>query len=344
MRLSSLLPFLAVAIAAPSEKKLAPLNAANGKTLPDLYIVKLHDGSAMSGASSAMALLEEEPSAVYDILFKGFAVKMSPETLEKVRAHHDVEYIDHDGLGEAAVEPGWNETETISYDKMTQKDAPWGLGRISSKSPGASEYYYHSSAGEGTCSYILDSGIDIKHADFEDRAIFGKKFAGGVQGDKMGHGTHCAGSVGGKISGVAKKTKLIDVKIISDNNSVQWSHLISAVEYVVGDSLDCPKGKFINLSIQGGTTKSANDACTAAVKKGVFVGTAAGNSSKDAAQSSPGSADDVCNTGATDNKDAKASFSNYGAKLAIWAPGVAIMSAKPGGGMVCFFLFLLSFF
>ncbi|CEJ83010.1 hypothetical protein VHEMI03044 [[Torrubiella] hemipterigena] len=336
MRLSSLIPFLAVAAAAPSEKRLAPINTGYGNIMPDHYIVKLFDGSAVRGASSAMALLDEEPSHVYERVMRGFAAKISPETLEKLRAHSDVEYIDHDGWGEAAVEPGWNETQPVSLgeavDKKTQADAPWGLGRISAKSPGAKDYVYDSSAGEGTCSYILDSGVDTKHEDFEGRASVGKTFVGSA-GDRLGHGTHCAGSVGGKISGVAKKTKIIDVKIISDNNSVQWAHLISAMEFVVGDSTSCPKGKFVNLSIQGGPNKSANDACTKASKDGVFVGTAAGNASKDAAQSSPGSADEVCNTGATDDKDAKASFSNFGAKLAIWGPGVGIMSCKPGGGM-----------
>lgn len=339
MRLSYLIPFLAVAAAAPSEKRLAPMNQGNGNFMPDHYIVKLFDGSAVRGASSALALLEEEPSEVYDRLLQGFAAKISPETLEKLRAHSDVEYIDHDGFGQAAVEPGWNETQPAAaslgeaMDKKTQSGAPWGLGRISAKSPGAKDYHYDSSAGEGTCSYILDSGIDLKHEDFEGRAVFGKKWVG-VDGDRLGHGSHCAGSVGGKTYGVAKKTKLVDVKILSDNDSVQWSHLIAAMEWVVGDSTSCPKGKFVNLSLQGGTTKSVNDACTKAVKEGVFVGTAAGNASKDAAGSSPGSADDVCNTGATDDKDTKAGFSNFGAKLSIWAPGVNILSVKVGGGSV----------
>lgn len=47
--------------------------------------------------------------------------------------------------------------------KATQRNADWGLARLSSTKPGATTYVYDESAGEGTCAYIVDTGIDIKH-------------------------------------------------------------------------------------------------------------------------------------------------------------------------------------
>jgi hypothetical protein len=46
---------------------------------------------------------------------------------------------------------------------VDQADAQWGLARISHREPNFSTYAYDSSAGEGTCAYVLDSGIDIAH-------------------------------------------------------------------------------------------------------------------------------------------------------------------------------------
>lgn len=50
-----------------------------------------------------------------------------------------------------------------TFGAVTQSDAPWGLGRISHTEPGSSEYVYDSSAGDGTCSYIIDTGLDTTH-------------------------------------------------------------------------------------------------------------------------------------------------------------------------------------
>lgn len=46
----------------------------------------------------------------------------------------------------------------------TQTGAPWGISRLSQESPGGTSYTYDSSAGEGTCSYIIDTGIYTSHS------------------------------------------------------------------------------------------------------------------------------------------------------------------------------------
>lgn len=327
---------------------MAPLLRPGGDVIEGQYIVMLHDGSALSGASSALSLLKEDPIHIYEHVIQGFAAKFDMETLETLRLHPDVDYVENDGYGYAPVEPfdsdaavqSQNSTgasygsDINSQEIVTQQGATWGISRVSSKSPEAKDYKYDSSAGAGTCSYILDTGIYLGHDEFTGRVKLGKKIAPGAAGDAHGHGTHCAGTVGGTLYGIAKKTQLIDVKVLDDKSVGQWSDIIAGIDFVGGDKTDCPKGKFVNMSIGGGPNKGLNDASTKLSKSGVFVGTAAGNSNKDGKTSSPGSASDVCNVGATDKSDTKAGFSNFGSTLAVWAPGVEILSARPQGGSV----------
>jgi subtilisin family serine protease len=105
---------------------------------------------------------------------------------------------------------------------VTQSSSTWGLARISNKTPGKSAYTYDSSAGTGTCSYVIDTGIYVAHPEFEGRATFLANYASdGSNTDGNGHGTHCAGTIGSKTYGVAKKTKLYAVKVLDASGSVR---------------------------------------------------------------------------------------------------------------------------
>lgn len=101
----------------------------------------------------------------------------------------------------------------------TQADAIWSLGDLSHLEAGATEYVYDETAGEGTTAYVIDTGIRLSHDEFEGRASFGfngitnSTTAEGTNSDANGHGTHVAGTIAGKTYGVAKKAKVIDVKV-----------------------------------------------------------------------------------------------------------------------------------
>ena len=104
---------------------------------------------------------------------------------------------------------------------VTQSSSTWGLGRISHQAKGISSYTYDDSAGAGTCAYVIDTGISTTHPEFEGRATFLANYAGdGSNTDGNGHGTHCAGTIGSKTYGVAKKTKLYAVKVLDASGSV----------------------------------------------------------------------------------------------------------------------------
>lgn len=106
----------------------------------------------------------------------------------------------------------------------TQPDATWGIARISHREPGSSDYVYDESAGEGTCVYVIDTGIQATHNDFGGRATFLQNFVGdGEDWDGAGHGTYVSGIVGSNTYGVAKKTQLYGLKVFDANGSTSGS-------------------------------------------------------------------------------------------------------------------------
>lgn len=147
-----------------------------------------------------------------------------------------------------------------------------------------------------------------------------------------------AGVIGGKQFGVAKKTKIYGVKALNDQGSGSYGTIIEAMEFVVKDSKEraCPKGVVLNLSIGGSFSQAVNDAAKSVVNAGIFVSVSAGGSNTDAASFSPASEPTVCTVGATDRNDARASYSNYGKVVDIFAPGTSIITAGISGGTVSF--------
>ena len=216
---------------------------------------------------------------------------------------------------------------------VTQTGAPWGIARLSHRSPGSTSYVYDSSAGAGTCAYVIDTGIYTAHSQFGGRATWLANYAGdGSNTDGNGHGTHVAGTIGGSTYGVAKQTKLYAVKVLDASGSGTNSGVIAGMNYVATDAQtrSCPNGTVANMSLGGGSSSTVNSAARALVSSGVFLAVAAGNDNANAANYSPASESTVCTVGATTSTDARSSFSNYGAVVDIFAPGTSILSAWIG--------------
>jgi oryzin len=203
----------------------------------------------------------------------------------------------------------------------TQASAPWGLASISSRTAGAKDYIYDSSAGIGTFSYVVDTGVRLTHVDFEGRAIFGFNAVSGStsQADNNGHGTHVAGTVGGKTYGVAKKTTIVAVKVFEGAEG-SASDVFSGFDWAVNDIVS--KGRqntaVINMSLGGSASKTWDAAITAAWKKGVLAVVAAGNENTDASTSSPARSPEVICVGNVEQDNKRhggGGGSNYGADL-----------------------------
>ena len=121
------------------------------------------------------------------------------------------------------------------YGTVTQKDAPWGLGSISHREPGSTDYVYDDTAGEGTFAYVVDSGINADHVSFEGRAeLAHNAYPDSKDDDNVGHGTHCAGTIASKDYGVAKKARVLAVKVF-DEESVSFLPLAISLPIELGD-------------------------------------------------------------------------------------------------------------
>lgn len=226
-----------------------------------------------------------------------------------------------------SIEPNFVAT---ALELVEQQDPPYGLARISHREPGANTYIYDDSAGEGTFSYIIDTGIFIEHNDFEGRASHGfNAIEGEGNEDGNGHGTHVAGTTGGRQFGVAKRTQLIAVKVLGADGSGTLAGIIAGLDWAVNDmtSKDRIGRSVANLSLGSIFSPMVNRAAAAAVSAGMFLSIAAGNSGLPTITASPASERSACTVGATDENDNRATFSNFGLLVDIFAPGVEVTSA-----------------
>jgi subtilisin family serine protease len=218
---------------------------------------------------------------------------------------------------------------------QTQTPGIWGLGRISHHAKSISSYIYDSTAGQNTCVYVIDTGINTAHVEFGGRATSVTNWVTTETIDDLsGHGTAVAGTVGATTYGVAKLTKLYSMKVCDQNGNCAVSSVVAAIAASINDSANrgCTNGVVINMSLGGLNAgwSSVSQAVVTATQAGVLVVSAAGNDGANAANYLPASAAGSCTVGASDVNDAKATFSNWGSKLAVFAPGVNIQSTYIG--------------
>jgi subtilisin family serine protease len=235
----------------------------------------------------------------------------------------------------------WLKNSLVSYmeeDQIVtfatdQEFPPWGLDRIDQATLPTNNQYHFYNNGTGVTAYIVDTGISATHQDFNGRATCPISFVRNEDcTDKNGHGTHVAGTIGSTTFGVAKAVTLIGVKVLSNEGSGSNSAVLNGIEFVLQEALnDGPgKPKVCNLSLGGIPSQALNSAVAQLSEMGnVFVAVAAGNENTNACSSSPASSSAtsaVVSVGATDKTDMRASFSNFGPCVTIFAPGVDIES------------------
>ncbi|KAJ5035100.1 uncharacterized protein L3040_008361 [Drepanopeziza brunnea f. sp. 'multigermtubi'] len=265
--------------------------------------------------------------------FLGYSGHFDDSVIEQVRRHPDVEYVEKDSV-----------VHTLGdYEpEQTEKNAPWGLARISHrKSLGFSDfnkYLYAADAGEGVDVYVIDTGTSVEHVDFEGRAHWGKTIpANDADEDGNGHGTHCSGTVAGKKYGVAKKANVYAVKVLRSNGSGTMADVVKGVEWAanahtekVKEGKKGFKGSAANMSLGGGKSPALDRAVNGAVDAGIHFAVAAGNDNADSCNYSPAAADKAITVGASTLDDSRAYFSNYGKCNDIFAPGLSILSTWIG--------------
>lgn len=231
-------------------------------------------------------------------------------------------------------------------DGETEKMAPWGLARVSHRKPLSfgtfNKYLYSDDGGEGVDAYVIDTGTNTEHVDFEGRAHWGKTIpSGDADVDGNGHGTHCSGTIAGKKYGVAKKANVYAVKVLRSNGSGTMADVIAGVDFAATAHLEQVqaakdgkrkgfKGSVANMSLGGSKVKMLDEAVNAAVDAGMHFAVAAGNDNADACNYSPAAAGKAVTVGASAIDDSRAYFSNYGKCTDIFAPGLSIQSTWIG--------------
>lgn len=224
-----------------------------------------------------------------------------------------------------------NEVDPMAF--LLQENPTWGLDRSDQRLNSLNKkYYHHVSGGQGVDVYIVDTGIDIKHPEFENRAVWGVNTVDILNTDCNGHGTHVAGTVGSKTFGIAKKTTLIAVKTLDCRGSGSFSGIVKGLEYVVNNRRSRGgKTSVVNMSLGGPASSTINSAVRQLISSGIHVVVAAGNENSDACNTSPASESSVVTVGATTSRNTMASFSNWGTCVDILAPGENILSTTIGG-------------
>lgn len=325
-----------------SEALLAPmLVSENAEVIPDSYFVVFKNGiRAQDNSGWVQGLhqrhvsvngLSDHDSGVRHVFdmgsFQGLAGRFSPDVLDEIRRNPDVDYVERDQM---------------VYASDTQKSAPWGLARISHRKKLTlrtfNKYEYNPKGGKGVTVFVIDTGINVKHKEFEGRASWGKTIpSNDPDADDNGHGTHCAGTIASKAYGVSKKAEVVAVKVLRSNGSGTMADVIAGIDYAVkrhksllAQQGSKYRGSVANMSLGGGKSRPLESAVANAIAQGLHFAVAAGNDNRDACDVSPAGVESAITVAASNRYDQKAYFSNYGPCVDVFAPGQDIESTWTG--------------
>eukprot|EP00756_Hemistasia_phaeocysticola_P016848 Hpha_TRINITY_DN15501_c4_g3::TRINITY_DN15501_c4_g3_i2::g.105572::m.105572/K01336/E3.4.21.48; cerevisin len=305
--------------------------------VPGEYLVVMKQGVSLAAHEGVAARFSGKKFSIGSS-FRAVHLATGEAGVAELLAHPDVQFVERNQIARAIKESS-NVTVTrkhsFSCGATQVEPLSWGQKRVTTPSAkDVEDIYEHDAAwGQGVKVYVLDTGVRITHEEFDGgRATWGANFAGGADQDANGHGTHCAGTIGGKTYGVAKAASIVAVKVLSDQGSGSYDGIISGIEWVVKQG----KG-VINMSLGGGFSAALNAAVDAASAEGVVFSNAAGNDNRDACNYSPASAPTGVCVGSTElanrggeQVDARSSFSNYGTCTTLFAPGSSIIAAYKG--------------
>jgi subtilisin family serine protease len=297
--------------AAPAEGTV--LAAGSPTAVKGSYIVTLKKAAGFKASSTTgKNLIKEYGGTVkktFGAALNGYTATLSAEEARRLAADPAVASVEQDQRVQVTA---------------TQTSAPWGLDRIDQTSlPLNGTYTYPDTAGAGVTVYVIDTGVRVSHSQLSGRAVNGYDAVDGdsVAQDGNGHGTHVATTVAGSTYGVAKRAKIVAVRVLNNSGSGTIAGVIAGVDWVTKNH----SGPSVaNMSLGGGASSTLDTAVRNSIASGVTYAVAAGNSNTSASSSSPARVAEAITVGATTRTDARASYSNYGSTLDIFAPGSSI--------------------
>ena len=318
------LPSAGEASRAYAPSPVAPVAAQSGDLIPDQYVVVFKEDFAGDVVAAANELVNANGGTLlhtYQYALKGFSAIFKGGNVNLLASDSRVASIEQDRV------------ISISGSRKQILPPTWGLDRIDQRDLPLNNSYIYEAAGAGVRIYIIDTGIRITHLDFDGRASYGFDFIDNdvIADDGHGHGTHVAGTAGGKNFGVAKSAKLIAVRVLDDFGSGSFEGVTAGVDWVTGQRMSNPTIPAVaNMSL-GATNFSfppLENAIRASIGQGVTYAIAAGNNfGFNACNNTPARVTEALIVGATTINDVRANFSDIGPCLDLFAPGDGINSA-----------------
>jgi subtilisin family serine protease len=289
--------------------------------VPNRYIVVMKTGQrrAVRDLDSAIERLATthtaEVQARYTAALEGFAASMSDADAAALAADPDV---------------AWVEQDAVVHTTATQNAATWGIDRVDQPTLPLDTRFKYLNAGAGVTAYVLDTGLRATHQEFTGRVMPGFTAINDGQGtnDCHFHGTHVAGTIAGKVLGVAKEANVVPVRVLDCGGSGLTSGIIAGLDWVAANRR---LPAVANMSLGGPASAAEDTAVRNVIAAGVPVVVSAGNDDVDACTQSPAREPQAITVAASSNIDARASFSNFGTCVDVFAPGVDITAASFAG-------------
>ena len=298
-----------------------PISAAGATVKSSSYVVRLK-----KNVSLPKFLVDEirrglNPTELFTNVFPGFQSRLTPSDYRRLVKDKRVETI--------------SQVMTFSIPRkpiVRGIGYIWGLDRLDQRKLPMDNLYSPKTSGKGVSVYVIDSGVDATHGELVGRVASGFSAVTGGTGNRdcYGHGTHVAGTVAGTNVGVANGATIVPVQVLGCDGTGKSGQVLRGIDYVIGHHR-ANEPAVANLSLGGPADVALDAGIRAMVADGITVVVAAGNSSLDACRISPAREPLAITVGATTQSDVKASFSNFGRCLDVFAPGAQILSSWPSG-------------